>query len=31
LPAGAVVAVTIERTGGVDQPTAKPFIISQPV
>jgi anti-sigma-K factor RskA len=31
LPAGAVVAVTIERAGGVDQPTTKPFITSQPV
>jgi anti-sigma-K factor RskA len=31
LPAGAVVAVTIERAGGVDQPTKKPFITSQPV
>jgi anti-sigma-K factor RskA len=31
LPAGAVVAVTVERAGGVDQPTNKPFITSQPV
>jgi anti-sigma factor RsiW len=31
LPAGAVVAVTLERAGGVDQPTRKPFITSQPV
>jgi anti-sigma-K factor RskA len=31
LPAGAVVAVTLERAGGVDQPTTKPFITSQPV
>jgi anti-sigma factor RsiW len=31
LPAGAVVAVTIERAGGVAQPTQKPFIQSQPV
>jgi anti-sigma factor RsiW len=31
LPAGAVVAVTIERAGGVAQPTQKPFITSQPV
>jgi anti-sigma factor RsiW len=31
LPAGAVVAVTVERAGGVDQPTKKPFITSQPV
>jgi anti-sigma-K factor RskA len=31
LPAGAVVAVTIERAGGVDQPTTKPFITSQPL
>jgi anti-sigma factor RsiW len=31
LPAGAVVAVTIERAGGVAQPTQKPFITSAPV
>jgi anti-sigma-K factor RskA len=31
LPAGAVVAVTVERAGGVDQPTKKPFITSQRV
>jgi anti-sigma factor RsiW len=31
LPAGAIVAVTIERAGGVDQPTRAPFITSQPV
>jgi anti-sigma factor RsiW len=31
LPAGAVVAVTLERAGGVDQPTKKPFITSEPV
>jgi hypothetical protein len=31
LPAGAVVAVTLERSGGVDQPTQKPFITSAPV
>lgn len=31
LPAGAVVAVTLERAGGVDQPTTKPFITSQPI
>ncbi len=26
VPAGAVVAVTVERAGGVDQPTQKPFV-----
>jgi anti-sigma factor RsiW len=31
LPAGAIVAVTIERAGGAEQPTHKPFITSQPV
>lgn len=31
LPAGAVVAVTIEREGGAAQPTQKPFITSAPV
>jgi anti-sigma-K factor RskA len=31
LPAGAVVAVTLERAGGADQPTQKPFITSAPV
>jgi anti-sigma factor RsiW len=31
LPAGAVVAVTIERAGGVAQPTQTPFITSEPV
>jgi anti-sigma-K factor RskA len=31
LPAGAVVAVTLERAGGVTQPTRKPFITSDPV
>lgn len=31
LAAGAVVAVTIERAGGVAQPTQKPFITSAPV
>jgi hypothetical protein len=31
LPRGAVVAVTIERAGGVDQPTTKPFVTSRPV
>ena len=31
LPAGAVVAVTLEPAGGVDQPTRKPFITSAPV
>jgi anti-sigma-K factor RskA len=31
LPAGAVVAVTIERAGGVAQPTRTPFITSAPV
>ena len=29
--AGAIVAVTVERAGGVEQPTRKPFITSQPV
>jgi len=28
VPAGAVVAVTVERAGGVDQPTQKPFVTS---
>jgi len=31
LPAGAVVAVTLEHAGGAAQPTRKPFITSQPV
>jgi anti-sigma-K factor RskA len=31
LPAGAVVAVTLEPSGGVEQPTQKPFITSAPV
>jgi anti-sigma factor RsiW len=31
LPAGAIVAVTLERGGGVEQPTREPFITSQPV
>jgi anti-sigma-K factor RskA len=31
LPAGAVVAVTLEPAGGTQQPTAKPLITSQPV
>jgi anti-sigma-K factor RskA len=31
LPAGAVVAVTLEPSGGVEQPTRKPFITSAPV
>ena len=31
LPSGAVVAVTVERAGGVAQPTTKPFIQSAPV
>jgi anti-sigma-K factor RskA len=31
LPAGAVVAVTLEPSGGVDSPTSKPFITSKPV
>jgi anti-sigma-K factor RskA len=31
LPAGAVVAVTLEPSGGVAQPTQKPFITSAPV
>ena len=29
--AGSVVAVTVEREGGSQQPTSKPFITSQPV
>jgi anti-sigma-K factor RskA len=28
IPPGAVVAVTVERAGGVDQPTQKPFVTS---
>jgi anti-sigma-K factor RskA len=31
VPAGAVIAVTVEPEGGVDQPTSKPFITSHPV
>jgi anti-sigma-K factor RskA len=31
VPAGAVVAVTVERAPGVKQPTAKPIIASKPV
>jgi anti-sigma-K factor RskA len=31
LPAGAVVAVTLERAGGAAQPTQKPFITSAPL
>jgi anti-sigma factor RsiW len=31
LPAGAIVAVTVERAGGVEQPTREPFITSEPV
>ena len=31
LPAGSIVAVTLERAGGVEQPTREPFITSQPV
>jgi anti-sigma factor RsiW len=31
LPAGAIVAVTVERAGGVSQPTQRPLITSQPV
>jgi anti-sigma-K factor RskA len=31
LPAGAVVAVTVEKAGGSPQPTRKPFITSAPV
>ena len=31
LPAGAVVAVTLERSGGAAQPTQKPFITSAPL
>jgi anti-sigma factor RsiW len=31
LRAGAIVAVTLERAGGVEQPTREPFITSQPV
>ena len=29
VPEGAIVAVTIEQTGGVDQPTQQPFITSE--
>lgn len=31
LPAGAIVAVTLEPAGGVEQPTTTPFITSAPV
>jgi hypothetical protein len=31
LPAGAIVAVTLERAGGVEQPTRAPFITSESV
>lgn len=31
LPAGAIVAVTLERAGGVEQPTSAPFITSEAV
>jgi anti-sigma-K factor RskA len=31
VPPGAVVAVTLERTGGVDQPTTKPLVASEAV
>jgi anti-sigma-K factor RskA len=31
VPGGAVVAVTVERAGGVDQPTSKPIITSSPI
>jgi anti-sigma factor RsiW len=31
VPAGSVVAVTLERAGGVSQPTQKPFITSAPI
>jgi anti-sigma factor RsiW len=31
LPAGAIVAVTLEPSGGVEQPTQKPIITSEPV
>jgi anti-sigma-K factor RskA len=31
VPSGSVVAVTIERGGGVPQPTSKPFAVSKPV
>jgi anti-sigma factor RsiW len=31
VPAGAVIAVTVEPAGGVDLPTTKPFITSAPV
>ena len=31
VPAGAIVAVTVEQAGGVEQPTQTPFITSQPV
>ena len=29
-PAGAIVAVTVERPGGAEQPTSKPIITSRP-
>jgi anti-sigma factor RsiW len=31
VPPGSVVAVTVERAGGSDQPTRKPFITSSPI
>ncbi len=31
VPSGAIVAVTIERAGGTEQPTSKPIITSAPV
>jgi anti-sigma factor RsiW len=31
VPAGAIVAVTVEEAGGVSQPTQKPIITSQPI
>jgi anti-sigma-K factor RskA len=31
VPRGAIVAVTVEREGGVDQPTRQPFVTSAPV
>lgn len=31
VPAGSVVAVTVEPSGGSPQPTSKPFVVSRPV
>jgi anti-sigma-K factor RskA len=29
VPRGSVIGVTVERSGGVDQPTQKPFVASE--